>query len=361
MRIALVAPPFISVPPSHYGGTEFFIAQLAEGLQKQGFSVVVYANGESKVGVEVRWLYEKGEWPIKGELYSNLKDVNHSSWAVRDAWEDADIIHLNNAPALVFSRFRGPQFVYTIHHPHNDELSRFYSFYPEVDFVSISDFQRKKELMLRMHTIHHGVDMNSYGLQTDKKPYLSFLGRIAPMKGTHIAIEVAKRSGIPLKIAGEVQPIYREYFESQIKPHIDGKSIEYVGEADLAAKNELLGNSLAMLFPIQWDEPFGLVMIEAMATGTPVLAFRGGAVAEVVRDGVSGHICSNVDEMVQQARNLPGKFSPRTLREYVQTYFSTDRMVADYAELYRDVASNGALREEMADLSDDSEESQAIA
>ena len=109
----------------------------------------------------------------------------------------------------------------------------------------------------------------------------AFLGRIAPIKGTHIAIEVAKKSGIPLKIAGEVQPIFQDYFDTQIKPHIDGKFIEYVGEADLAAKNELLGNSLAMLFPIQWNEPFGLVMIEAMACGTPVLALPGGAVEEV--------------------------------------------------------------------------------
>src|SRR6185312_5084153 len=127
-----------------------------------------------------------------------------------------------------------------------------------------------------------------YRLQKDKQQYLSFIGRIAPIKGTHLAIEIAKQSGIPLKIAGEVQPAYREYFEAKVKPHIDGKFIEYVGLADLAAKNELLGNSLAMLFPIQWDEPFGLVMVESMACGTPVLALRGGSVPEVVQDGISG-------------------------------------------------------------------------
>ncbi len=130
-------------------------------------------------------------------------------------------------------------------------------------------------------------------MKTTKQEYLSFLGRIAPIKGTHLAIEVAKKSGIPLKIAGEVQPIFQDYFDREVKPHIDGKFIEYVGEADLENKNELLGNSLAMLFPIQWNEPFGLVMIEAMACGTPVLALPGGAVEEVVCDGISGFVCQS--------------------------------------------------------------------
>src|SRR5205823_8894499 len=134
--------------------------------------------------------------------------------------------------------------------------------------------------------------------------YLSFIGRIAPVKGVHIAIEVARKSGIPLKIAGEIQPAFQDYFDSQVKPALDGKFIEFIGEADLAAKNELLGDSLAMLFPIEWDEPFGLVMIEAMACGTPVLAFHGGSVPEIVKDGVSGYICKSLDEMAAHANNL---------------------------------------------------------
>lgn len=337
MRIALVASPFISVPPSHYGGTELFIAQLATGLKKEGFDVVVYANGESKLGVEIRWLYEKGEWPIEGELYASVKDMNHTAWAIRDAWDDADILHVNNVPGVSFSRFTGPEFVYTIHHPHKDELTEFYSYYPQVQFVSISRFQQRSETMSRIRTIHHGVDTASYRCQPKKQGYLCFLGRIAPMKGTHLAIEVAKSSGIPLKIAGEIQPIYREYFDSQIKPHIDGKFIEYVGTADLETKNELLGNSMAMLFPIQWNEPFGLVMIEAMATGTPVIAFPGGAVEEVIQEGVSGHICKSIDEMVQSVREAEGKFSPQKVREHIQRFFSVDRMVRDYATLYREI------------------------
>src|SRR5262249_52551160 len=154
----------------------------------------------------------------------------------------------------------------------------FYKHHPEVHYVAISDFQRRQHVMPHIRTIHHGVRMQDYRTPDGKREYLAFLGRIAPVKGTHNAIAVAQRSGIPLKIAGQIQPLFRDYYETKVKPHIDGKLIEYVGEVDLAAKNELLGGALALLFPIEWHEPFGLVMIESMACGAPVLAFPGGSV-----------------------------------------------------------------------------------
>jgi len=340
MRVALVSPPFLPVPPKKYGGTELFIAQLAEGLKGSGIDVVVYTNGESTVKVETRWLYKNQQWPLRGEVFDNLQDINHVSWAIADAVSDCDIIHLNSVPGLMFTRYcPNNKFVYTMHHVHEEHLSTLYAFFPTVEFVTISNYQRQCETMPRMRTIHHGIDLNAYAFKARKAQYFSFLGRIAPIKGTHIAIEVAKKSGIPLKIAGEIQPVFQGYFDTQIKPHIDGKFIEYVGEADLAAKNELLGNSLAMLFPIQWEEPFGLVMIEAMACGTPILAFPGGAVEEVVRDGVSGFICQSADDMVQRAKSLPGELLPATVRQYCQQYFSVDRMVADYVALYQEIAA----------------------
>jgi len=170
--------------------------------------------------------------------------------------------------------------------------------------------------MPKILTIHHGIELESYRYVNQKQQYLSFIGRIAPVKGTHLAIEVANRTGIPLKIAGEVQPAHREYFENKIKPQIDGKLVQYVGPADLESKNELLGNSMAMLFPIQWNEPFGLVMLEAMACGTPVLAIAGGSVSEVVRDGISGYVCRSVREIVNRLRSL--SIDPSTIRGYVQ-------------------------------------------
>jgi glycosyltransferase involved in cell wall biosynthesis len=354
MRVALIASPFISVPPKRYGGTELFIAQLAEGLTQLGVDVVVYANGESTVQAELRWLYAQDDWPIDGELYSSLKDLNHTSWAVSDCWQDADVIHLNNAPGLAFARMCEQRLVYTVHHPHLPNLSTFYSGFPGVEFVCISDVQKNNEMLKRVRTIHHGIDLSSYRLQTKKAAYFSFLGRIAPVKGIHNAIEIAKRSGIPLKIAGEVQPIFREYFDSCVRPHLDGKFIEYVGEADLAMKNELLGNSMAMLFPIEWDEPFGLVMVEAMATGTPVIAFPGGSVSEIVRDGISGFVCSGVEEAVARVREVQA-LKPAAIRAYAQQNFSVERMVQDYLALYREIC------DEVAPVKESGIEEQAAA
>lgn len=339
MRIALVAPPFIPVPPKVYGGTELFISHLAEGLKKLGMDVVVYCNGESTVAVEKRWLYAQAQWPIKGEVYANLKDINHTAWAIRDASETCDIIHLNNLPGLADSRFVTTPFIYTIHHPHEPGLSAFYEYYPEVRYVTISEFQRARETMPHVQTIHHGIDLSLYSAGNGKRRYLSFLGRIAPIKGTHLAIQIAQAAKIPLKIAGEVQPMFRDYFEAEIKPHIDGKFIEYLGEADLATKNELLGNSIATLFPIQWDEPFGLVMIEAMACGTPVLALPGGSVQEIVRDGVSGWVGRSVQELAQHARTADRDFDAQSVRAYVAQEFSLDAMVAKYASLYENVVN----------------------
>ncbi len=338
MRIALIAPPFIPVPPVEYGGTELFIANLAIRLKQRGADVVVYTIGASTIDVEKRWIYSEPEWPLNGEIYDNLKDIAHTSWAVKDAVDNScDIIHLNNAPGLANSRFVRTPFVYTMHHPHQEDLSEFYGRFPDVHFVTISDFQRDAELLPRVRTIHHGVDATTCKVVDAKQDYLAFLGRIAPIKGTHIAIDVAKKSGIPLKIAGEIQPVYQEYFDTQIKPHVDGRFIQFIGEVDLAAKNELLGMARALLFPIQWNEPFGLVMIEAMACGTPVLAFPGGSVAEIVHNGVSGWICRSADEMAEKARTIG--LAPAVIREYLDKNFSLDAMTDRYLELYQEIVA----------------------
>jgi glycosyltransferase involved in cell wall biosynthesis len=342
MRIGLIAPPFISVPPKDYGGTELFIAQLAEGLKKRGLEVVVYTNGESAVDVEKRWMYPTAQWPIKVDGHSFLKDVEHSAWATQDAASYCDLLHLHAAPALTYSRFVDLPIVCTLHGPHDPKLSEIYAHYPQVHYVCISDSQCRQESMPRMRTIHHGIDLSCYELRTDKQQYLSFIGRIAPIKGVHLAIDVAKRAGIPLKIAGDVQPMYRDYFEAKVKPEIDGQFIEYIGLADLRAKNELLGNSLAMLFPIQWNEPFGLVMVEAMACGTPVLALGGGSVVEVVQDGVSGYVCRSVRELAKRVTQL--NFDPAALRRYVEENFSLELMVAKYADLYSEAVAESAER-----------------
>ncbi len=333
MKIALVAPPFIPVPPRRYGGTELFIAHLACGLVALGHEVVVYANGESVLPCEVRWLYPKGEWPIAAEVASSLKDLNHTSWACADAAGSVDVIHLNNSPGLAFSRLLREPLVYTIHHAKEQSLSEFYASFPDVNYVTISEYQRALETMPKIDAVHHGLDLDRYRCTERKQEYLSFLGRIAPVKAPHVAIQVARKAGIPLKIAGEIQPMYRDYWETVVKPAVDGRFIEFVGEADHATKVELLGNSRALLFPIDWNEPFGLVMIEAMACGTPVLAFPKGSVPEIVRDGVSGWICRDIDDMAQRAREP--HIAPAACRQHVAKRFSVAAMVRRYESIYR--------------------------
>lgn len=335
IRVGLVAPPFITVPPQKYGGTELFIAELAVGLKKQGVEVVVYTNGESTLDVPLRWLYEKSEWPIAGDLEASLKGLNHSTWAAKEAATESDIIHLNSAPGLTIARFVEVPVVYTVHHAYERSLAEFYRSLPDIAYVTISRFQQRQLKMPHISAIHHGIDLSRYRLRENKREYLAFLGRIAPVKGTHLAIEVAKKSGLPLKIAGEIQPIYKDYWEKAVKPHVDGQFIEYVGEVDLKEKNELLGNARAMLFPVQWDEPFGLVMIEAMACGTPVLSLPGGAVEEIVLEGISGHVRHTTDQLAACARDL--NFDAKIIRAYVEKCFSAERMARDYINLYSEL------------------------
>jgi glycosyltransferase involved in cell wall biosynthesis len=332
MRVALIAPPFIPVPPIEYGGTELFIADLAYGLQVLGVDVTVYTNGESTVEVNKRWLFANSQWPVKNVEYAQLTDMEHTTWAIKDASAACDVIHINTTLGLTCSRLSRLPFAYTIHHPTERRLSESYQRMPEVHYVCISNDQCSRESLPNLSVIHHGIDLSKYQLRTEKQHYLSFIGRIAPIKGTHLAIEIAKRAEIPLKIAGEIQPIFRDYFEEKIRPHIDGKSVEYIGRADLATKNELLGNSMAMLFPIQWSEPFGLVMVEAMACGTPVLALRRGSVPEIVKNDVSGYVSRKIDDLIRHARDL--HISPVEIRRYVEEHFSKERMAREYLALY---------------------------
>jgi len=345
MRIALIAPPLIPVPPIEYGGTELFIAHLAKGLQKLGQEVVVYTNGESTVDAEKRWIFPKSMWPPKPDDYAQLIDADHTAWALKDAQRDCDIVHIQSAIGLPVSRFAPMPIVYTVHHAQDPQLSAMYSRLPEVDYVCISNDQCTRETMTKRHVIQHSIDLSEYRFQPVKQRYLSFIGRIAPIKGTHLAIEIAQRSGIPLKIAGEVQPMYREYFEKKIKPHLGGSDfIEYIGLANLHVKNELLGNSMAMLFPIKWNEPFGLVLVEAMACGTPVLALRGGSVDEIVKNGVSGFADRTVTRLVAHLRDFHS--DPHTVRKYVEENFSLERMAHDYLDLYQRIL--GERRREAA-------------
>jgi glycosyltransferase involved in cell wall biosynthesis len=332
MRIAIVAPPFIPVPPIRYGGTELFVAHLADGLRARGHDVAVYANGASRIACHLEWRYADAEWPIVDAGAAQLKNIDHTAWALHDAAGRADVVQLNDVVGVPLTPFLRVPVVLTLHHPHEPALTALYQRYPEVDYVAISAAQARREPLGRVHVIHHGLPMNEYRYLAQKDDYVAFLGRMAPCKGAHLAIDAARRAGVRLKLAGEIQPIFREYWERQVLPGIDGRQIEYVGEADHEIKNALLSRARALLFPITWDEPFGLVMVEAMACGTPVLALRGGSVAEVVRDGVSGWICSDTADMAARIAARP--LAAEACRAWAVEEFSRDRMVDRYLDVY---------------------------
>jgi glycosyltransferase involved in cell wall biosynthesis len=347
MRIALIASPFIPIPPIRYGGTELFIAHLADGLERQGIDAVVYCNGESTVRAEKRWRYPTSEWPLRDETSGMLKELDHVSWAIEDAAKTCDLIHVNSASAITYSNHVSTPFVCTIHHPAQPALTRIYERYPRIRYAAISKHQASGHPTLAVTTIHHGIDLALYCPQAKKEDYLCFLGRIAPIKGAHTAIEVAKRAGIPLKIAGEIQPIFRDYFDTMIKPHVDGRFISYEGEADIETKNSLLGASRGLLFPIQWDEPFGLVMLEAMACGTPVFALPGGSVPEIVSPGISGRVCPSVETMAEAVTK--DTYVPAVVRDWAERNFSMEAMVQRYIDLYRSILITGSQPEDDAE------------
>ncbi len=339
MHIALIAPPFIPVPPVAYGGTELFIAHLAEALTDAGHRVTVYANGESRVRAEVKWRYRRAQWPIKDPGSAHLLNADHTAWAVRDAAGTADVIHVNDIVGVPLSTFIDVPMVHTLHHPHEPALSEQYRRYPDMHYIAISAFQAKQEPMRGIHVVHHGLPLEQYTFQRQKEGYLAFLGRMAPCKGPHLAIDAARRAGLPLKLAGEIQPVFHEYWEKEVAPRLGG-DIEYLGEAGPAQKNELLSRARALLFPIQWDEPFGLVMIEAMACGTPVIAFNGGSVPEIVKNDVSGWICGDVEEMAFRAASSP--IAPDSCRAWADERFSCERMMEGYMRVYERALARNA-------------------
>jgi len=342
MRIALIGPPFIAVPPERYGGTELFIANLACALHARGHDVTVYANGDSRLPCRVKSRYPHADWPVVDSLRSELKNLDHTAWALRDAAASAEVVHLNDVVGIPFTHFIDTPIVMTLHHPHEPALSEQYLRYPDVEYVAIGAWLARRELMPRLQVVHHGIPMAEYTYSARKDDYVAFLGRMAPCKAPHLAIEAARRSGVRLKLAGEVQPLFKDYWEQCVAPHIDGRQIEYVGEVNMDQKNALLARARALLFPIQWEEPFGLVMIEAMACGTPVLALAGGAVEEIVQHGVNGWICRDVADM---AAHLVGPLpASASCRDSVARRFSVEQMVDRYLAIYDQLVHTAVRR-----------------
>ena len=337
MRIAQIAPLMESVPPRLYGGTERIVSWLTEELVKQGHDVTLFASGDSITASEL-----VACTPEAIRLSETMKDwlPHYTLMAdrVRQVADDFDILHFH-VDIFHFPLFRGLEHkTITTLHGRQDlpDLWPFYRAFPGMPLVSISDSQRAPIQDANFAgTVLHGLPTDLHRASYDPRGgYLAFLGRISAEKRPDRAIELAKSLGMNLKIAAKVDKADADYFREVIHPLIqDAPNVEFVGEVDDRAKTRFLGEARALLFPIDWPEPFGLVMIEAMACGTPVLAFRNGSVAEVIDDGITGRI---VDSMPEAVAALPEVLAldRRGVRRGFEARFTAGRMARDYVSLY---------------------------
>ncbi len=340
MKIAMVSTPFIAVPPKDYGGTELIVHELTEGLVARGHEVALFATGDSETAADLRCLYPEAVWPP-----NVMPDLNHVSWAMQEILHDGfDAIHVHSAGALAFGRLMPDvPMVYTLHHVRDEQLSDFYRYFPEPTYVAITGDQARREIGLpHLEVIHHGLSADAYEWTERSGDYVAFMGRFAEIKGLHTAVDAAARAGVPIRVAGETHPVDIEYGEREVKPRLAQPHVTFLGTVGLNRKVPLLRDARALLVPIEWNEPFGLVIIEAMLSGCPVVAFPRGSVPELVDEGVTGFVVNNIAEMADVIRygGPLDAFDRRRCRERAVQRFSRDRMVAQYEELFQRLAGN---------------------
>jgi glycosyltransferase involved in cell wall biosynthesis len=325
----------VPIPPKLYGGIEVVVDRLAVGFQRAGHEVLLYTTGDSTCPVPMAWALEHSEGQRIGMAVPELRHVMHAYDAVRDF----DIVHDHTIMGPVYAEHITNQpVVTTIHGPFNDELTDIYERVANrVPIIAISHAQHAVVPQIPIGAvIHHGVDAADFPIGTGKGGFGLFLGRMSPDKGAHRAVVAAQKAGIPLMMIGKMREAWEfEYFEEYVKPSLSA-DIQYLGEVPHEHKLELLADAAAMLFPIRWNEPFGMVMIEAMACGTPVIAFPEGAAPEVVEHGRTGFLVDNEDEMAEAIGKL-GEINRADCRAAVEGYFSTDRMVKEHIALFEDV------------------------
>lgn len=350
MKIAQVAPLWERVPPPTYGGIELVVSHLTDELVRRGHDVTLFASGDSQTLGKLEAVYPRAlrlEPEVKEYAAYEMLELSQ----VYQIAEEFDIIHSHvGITALPLASFVQTPTVHTVHSSFTTDNRNIYIHHHKQPYVSISNAQRQINLNY-VDTVYNGIELADYPFvaQHQEPPYLAFLGRFAPEKGPQHAIAIAKKAGWHLKMAGKVDAIYSEFFEQEIAPHIDGEQIQYLGEVNHAEKVELLGNAAITLFPIAWQEPFGLVMAESMATGTPVIAMSLGSVPEVIAHGVSGFVCQSYDEM---AAIIPAalELNRQTCREHVENKFSVSQMVDGYEAVYKKIIqdrihSNGRIHD----------------
>ncbi len=343
LRIAQIAPLYERIPPKLYGGTERVVSYITEELVRRGHQVTLFASGDSETGARLapgcaQSLRLAGKPELGAFLQlPMLSDVYEGAAARFDA------IHSHiDYWSFPFARLTNVPTLATMHGRLDvEELHPVYARYRGIPLVSISDAQREPlPLMNWIETIYHGLPRDLLRFSPGPGKYLAFLGRISPEKRPDFAIEVARRVGIPIKIAAKVDVVDRDYFETVIKPLLSPPDVEYIGEITESEKSEFLGNALAFMFTIDWPEPFGLAMIEALACGTPVIARPCGSIPEVIRNGATGFIVKSVDEMVAAVGQI-GKLSREECRREFENRFTAEIMVDRYEQVYRQLIEEG--------------------
>ncbi|HET7037273.1 MAG TPA: glycosyltransferase family 4 protein [Thermomicrobiaceae bacterium] len=345
MRVAIIAPLVESVPPALYGGTERVVSVLTEELVRRGHGVTLFASGDSVTSARLVPCA-----PVALRLAPGVTDYATSTRVeLRDVYGRAgefDLIHNHvDHLAFPFARLTGAPTITTTHGRLDlAEVHRLYRAYPEAPLVSISDNQRTHLPGANwLATVPNGIDLANFQVRSDPGDYLVFLGRISPEKRPDRAIAIARAVGMRLVIAAKIDDVDRAYYEHAIAPLMrDQHTVEFIGEVDERDKDELLGGAYAYLFPIDWPEPFGLTMVEAMATGTPVIASRAGSVPEVVVDGVTGFICDSVPAMVDAIARVP-QLDRLACRRHVEQHFSAAAMVDGYERVYARSVAGGPL------------------
>lgn len=342
MRIAQIAPLFESVPPSLYGGSERVVSWLTEELVRLGHEVTLFASGDSHTSARLVPACEKALWRDRTCRETLPHHIRMLELVFREL-PQFDVLHFHcDYVHFPLVRRYGCPSVSTLHgsiHPH--DLRFLLEEYRDVPLVSISHNQRQPMPDVNwVGNVYHGLPMELHRFHHGNGDYLAFLGRVSPEKGLERAIEIARRTGHKLKIAAKIYDEDRPYYEHTIEPLLRSSSfVEFLGEIGGAAKDEFLGDAKALLFPVEWSEPFGLVMIEALATGTPVIAWRRGSVPEVVQHGVTGFIVSNTDEGVASVAQL-NHLDRRVCRKDFETRFTSERMAKDYLRLYEDASAS---------------------
>jgi glycosyltransferase involved in cell wall biosynthesis len=336
VRIAHIGPVATTIPPPKSGSVETMTSLLTEGLVDRGHDVTLFATGDSKTRAKLVALFPHGYWHDENMWPWELYEMLNLAAAVERA-DEFDVIHYEAAyypMSLAFARLSPTPIVQTLHHSPSPAEVKLWLHYPEAPFVAISNEQaRLLDGLNVVNTVLHGIDTDNFTFRDKPDDYLLFLGRFTDGKGVLQAIEIAKRTRMKLVLAAAEDEYYRE----KVAPHVDGRHIVYYGEADFDAKVKLYGGARALIYPIQSREPFGLVLAEAMACGTPVAALDKGAVREVVDDGVTGMVFDDLEQMVN---DLPRVFDldRRRVRERAVARFGVARMVDEYLDVYRQIA-----------------------